>query len=218
MIPMVYTHFGPSDRQREFADFYFRFKKPLAPEKSYTKMNDKEGRSSKRSTPDTLYRYTSLVRSACSPGRPTTLLCVLRANPRGNAVAIGYHGEVTKVSGAGAALIAATQETDIGKEKCKRHQSFLQWWQYSVWRVALKMILNVVPLELWPVPSRLMCSARTRRQPSQQAHSWAQHATTGKTTFAVKSENSAPLTGRTTSWNRRWGMRPAAVFCFGDKR
>lgn len=218
MIPMVYTHFGPSDRQREFADVYFRFKKPLAPEKSYIKMNLKEGRSSKRPTPDTLYRYTSLVRSACSPGRPTTLLCVLRANPRGNAVAIGYHGEVTKVSGAGAALIAATQETDIGKEKCKRHQSFLQWWQYSVWRVALKMMQNVQSQALALASLLPSCLARTAQGQWLSALPQGYSATTQAFAPASKRKQSAPLTGRTTSWNRRRGMRPAAVFCFGDVR
>ena len=218
MIPMVYTHFGPSGRQREIADVYFRFKKPLAPEKSYTKMNDKEGRSSKRPTPDTLYRYTSLVRSACSPSRPTTFLRALRANPRVNWPAIGYHGDVAKISGAGATHVAVTQETDIGKEKCKRHQSFLQWWQYSVWRVALKMMQNVQSLALALASSLPSCLARTAQGQWLSALPQAYSATTRAFAPAAKREQSAPLTGRTTSWNRRRGICSAAVFCFGDER
>lgn len=218
MNPMAYAHSGPSCRQREIADVYFRFKKPLAPEKSYIKMNLKEGRSSKRPTPDTLYRYTSLVRSACSPGRPTTLFRDLRTNPRVNRLAIGYHGDVAKISPAGATHVAVTQETDIGKEKCKRHRSFLQWWQYSVWRVALKMMQNVrsqaQALALLPQN----CLARTAQVQWLSALPQAYSATTQAFAPASKREQSAPLTGRTTSWNRRRGICPAAVFCFGDER
>ena len=202
--------------QQDFADVYFRFKKALSGGISYAKVNNKAERSSKRDAPDTLYRYPSLHRSACSSGRPITAACMVRVNPQGPSVAIGYHGKLARMLDVSRAIVASARTTMIGSKQCKRSRSFLQQWQYLVWQVASTTTWNAVsraPVRAWwqqsywaPTAQALWSSARPQ----------ACSATTQA--YAVNLEKTASGNGRAISNDRRQGSRPAAVFCFGDER
>lgn len=215
MISGVYTSFGPAECQREVADVYFRFKKALAACRSYAKMNDKAFRSSIRYAPDTLYRYPSLDRSACSPSRPITHFDGLRANPRVKAVAIGYHGIVARISGVSRAIVALARTTTIGREQCKRFRSFLQQWQYSVWQVASTMTQSAQSQAQVRGLSPRNCLALTAQVRWSSVPPQVCSATTRA--FAANLSNHAP-SGAQHPETVVGVNAPGAVFCFGDER
>ena len=201
--------------QREVADLIPGKEKLLANVQDYAKMNNKALRSSKRSAPDTLYRYPSLHRSACSPSRPITHMRRLRTNPRGNTVAIGYHGIVARIFDVSRANLASALTTTIGREQCKRSRSFLRQWQYLVWQVASTMT--------WSAESRAQvrglsprnCSALTA--PDQWSSVQQQVCSATTQAFAADLRNTAP-SGAQHPETVVGVNAPGAVFCFGDER
>lgn len=157
-----------------------------------------------------LHRYPSPDRPAYSPSRPVTVFCRFLRKIRGD---IGYHNVFAIYRCVDRTMSGAMRTTDKGIEQCKRHRSFLQWWQYSVWQVALKAILSVV----WPAQALVSSQQRSWAQ-TQPAQPWlvqplACFATTQVSTAAAK-HGTAPLTGAIIKLDRRRGMTPAAVFVF----
>lgn len=171
-------------------------------------------RSSNRRAACSLYRYPSLDRPAYSPSRPIT---VFRPSQSENTVDIGYHHDSAMHLRADRVNCGATLTITIGLRLCKRHQSSLQQWQFSVWLAALKATWNAVwqaqAQALWPQNS-LEQTAQAQCLPVLPL---AYCATTQGSTAAAKVDNRAHR-GRINFGNRRRGYAPAAVLRFGDER
>lgn len=201
--------------QRDTAYVYFAFKKLLASHQYYAKMNIKADRSSKRSAPDTLNRYPSLDRSACSPSRPTAHL---RVNSRVGLLAIGYHPERVSVLRTGSAFGRVPYDTTMGREICRKHHSSLRQLPSSVWPGASTMTPNALSQAPVRASSHQSFWALTRLAPCSPVLPQASSVTTLASALANKLRNLAPRQGRTTSRNRRRSFASGAVFCFGDER
>ena len=201
--------------KRETADVYFRFKKLLAGSKDYSKVNVKAEWSSKQTAPDTLYRYPSLYRSACSPSGPVNTWRDFRTNSRVTTSAIGYQPFPTRICRTGRAIGAWTQSTTIGREQCKRFRSFLRQWQYSVWQVALTT--------MWSAASRVRAQGLSRQNYwalIRQAACLSVPQQVSSATTQVSATNLRITTPAGVQHPRTvvGAFAPSAVFCFGDER
>lgn len=168
--------------------------------------------SSQRDATSSPNRYHSPDRPAYSPSGPMT---VFRRSDAQNGSDIGYQGDL----GIDGRIIRinsdVTSKTTIGLRLCKRHQSSLRQWQYSVWQVALKAIRSAPSLAqalaLWPQN----CLVRTAQVRWQLAHSLA--LCVEKQAYQPASKlNTRAHNGRLLTTNRRQGFALAAVLRFGD--
>jgi hypothetical protein len=128
---------------------------------------------------------------------------------------IGYQGDLGVSGRSDCINCDANSETTIGLRLCKRHQSSLRQWQYSVWQVALKTMRSVrsraQALALWP----LSCLEQTAQVQWLSVPPLACSATTQAFKSAAKLEICAHH-GRSMIKNRRRGFALAAVLRFGD--
>jgi hypothetical protein len=168
--------------------------------------------SSKLVVANSLYRYPSPDRPANSPSRPMTETC--RDNAK-NHYDIGYHGDLGIAGINDCVNCDAHSETTIGLRLCKRHQSSLQQWQYSVWQAALTTTWSAA----WPARVQALllrnCLALTAQVQWLLAQLPASFVTTQASLLAAKLDTRAHR-GRTLNRNRRRGLALAAVLRFGD--
>lgn len=156
-------------------------------------------------------RYPSPGRPAYSPSRPMTVFRRLSAL---NVHDIGYQGDLGVTGRSNCINCDANSETTIGLRLCRRHQSSLRQWQYSVWQVALKQIWNAVlsapARAFWPL-TYLELTQQQRRWPAQQRG----FSATMQAFVAALANYNAPF-GVLRQLNRRQGFALAAVLRFGD--
>ena len=168
--------------------------------------------SSQRNVANSRDRYPSPDRPAYSPSRPTTDFRRLSAQLLYD---IGYHGDLGVLGGSDCINCDANSETTIGLRLCKRHQSSLRQWQYSVWQVALKTMRNVQSqaraLALW----LQNCLEQTVQVQWLSVPPLACSATMQAYKPAVKL-NTRARTGRLLTRNRHRGFASVAVLRFGD--
>ena len=161
---------------------------------------------------NSLYRYPSPNRPAYSPSGPIT---VCRRNSARRNYDIGYHSELGFVENSGRINCDAPSETTIGLRLCKRHQSSLQQWQYSVWQVASIMTSNAALQARAQALLPQNCLALTGPVQWLLAPVLASFVTTQAWPLAAKLDTRAHR-GRTIKKNRRRGFALAAVLRFGD--
>ena len=173
----------------------------------YVKVNIHTDHFSEGDVWDALKRYPSLYRSAYSPSRPIHLS---RQSFARHTIAIGYQGKFGRLSCIGCAVWGVIQPTTIGRDLCKRHQSFLQWWQYSVWQVASTTTQSARSLVLAQALLHQKCWALIAQAPWLSVPRQACSATTPA--FAVDLKTSIASSARQHLSNRRGDSIPAAVF------
>ena len=179
---------------------------------SFDRIEHALGHSSTRSVAYSLYRYPSPDRPAYSPSRPITVFRLCSAE---SACDIGYHDEIVIHRQAGCTHSGATHETTIGLRLCKRHQSSLQQWQYSVWQVASIMTSNAALQARAQALLPQNYLALTGPAQWLLAPVLASFVTTQAWPLAAKLDTRAHR-GRTIKKNRRRGFALAAVLRFGD--
>jgi len=161
---------------------------------------------------NSLYRYPSPNRPAYSPSGPITVSCRNSARKKYD---IGYHSELGFGANSGRINCDAPSETTIGLRLCKRHQSSLQQWQYSVWLVALRTTWSAAlsALELALRPRRSLERTEPVRLPLVQLQVFCAITQASR---AAKNLDTRAHRGRTINKNRRRGFALAAVLRFGD--
>ncbi len=162
--------------------------------------------SSKFCNTNSLYRYPSPNRPACSPSRSITVFCRHLVK---TVYDIGYHSDLGFYSSSDNINCDVKSKTTIGLRLCKRHQSSLRQLQYSVWQVASITTWSAA----WPAQVRALwlqnCLAQTVQVQWLSVRQLAYSVTTRA--FAANLDNCA-LAGRITFRNRGQGASLAAVF------
>ncbi|MFT6945002.1 MAG: hypothetical protein ACJASZ_001868 [Yoonia sp.] len=168
--------------------------------------------SSQRCVANSRYRYPSPNRPAYSPSRPMT---VFRRHSAQFGYDIGYHGDLGVSGRIDCINCDANSETTIGLRLCKRHQSSLRQWRYSVWQVAFKTMrsaqLQAQVLALW----LQNCLEQTAQAQWFSVQPLAYSAMTRAYKSANKLDKRA-YNGRLLTKNRHRGFASVAVLRFGD--
>ncbi len=200
--------------KREIAYFATRSQQSFSETMTWYNVNNVEGRSSNRSSANSLYRYPSPDRPAYSPSRPIT---VFRRSVEKKTSDIGYQAGIAIHQGAVRTNCGATYKTTIGVRLCKRHQSSLRQWQYLVWQVASKVTQSVASQAQAQALLPQKYLAQTVQAQCLPVQPQACFATTQASTAAAKLDNRAHDLGRTMNKDRRRGSASAAVLRFGDE-
>jgi hypothetical protein len=168
--------------------------------------------SSQRCVANSRYRYPSPDRPAYSPSRP---MSVFRRHSAQSGYDIGYHGD-QGISGRSDCINCdAHSETTIGLRLCKRHQSSLRQWQYSVWQVALKTMRSAQSQAQVLASWLQNCLEQTAQAQWLLAQPLAYSAMTRVFKSAAKL-NTRAYNGRLLTKNRHRGFASVAVLRFGD--
>lgn len=171
--------------------------------------------SSQRDADSSPNRYHSPDRPAYSPSGPMT---VFRRSDAQNGSDIGYQRDLG-IDGRSIRINSdVTSKSTIGLRLCKRHQSSLRQWQYSVWQVALKTMQNV-PLQVQALALWLQnCLEQIVPVQWSSVPPRACSATTLVSKPAARADrlNTRAHSGRLLTTNRCQGFALAAVLRFGD--
>lgn len=170
------------------------------------------------------YRFSILAAGKCqhvypSPRRPVPSLgrpvpWVLES-VGGKVTVIEYHAILTIAFTVSRSILGLAKKLNEGREICKKHHSFWPLWPCLALLAVSKATLNVAlwaQAQAWSHPKYWVLTVPVQFLLAQPQVCFA----TTQASTLVSKVNMRATAARRYEMNRRPGITPAAIFCFGD--